>query len=58
MMLPEYIKRKYGTQRGALQAFADDIGRPYQSVQRWIRNKYRVEDGRVVKKQTVVVCVL
>jgi len=57
-MLPEYIKRKYGTQRGALQAFADDIGRPYQSVQRWIRNKYRVEDGRVVKKQTVVVCVL
>ena len=55
MTLQNYINKEYGVRRGALQAFADDIGRPYQSVQRWIKNGYNVKKGCVVKKTETIV---
>ena len=39
--------------RGALQRFSNDIGVPYQRVQRWIDSEYVVDDGWVVSRKKV-----
>ena len=55
MKLSTYIKREYGGGRGSLQQFANDIDRPYQSVQKWIEAGYEVKNGCVQKVKTIVV---
>jgi len=55
MKLADYIKQEHGDKRGALQQFANDIGRPYQSVQKWIKAGYIVQHGQIMKRHTIIV---
>ena len=61
MKLKEYIDTNYSANiydievgsdptHGAMTRFAKDIEVKYQTVQRWLKNDYRVHDGSIFKK--------
>ena len=69
MLVKEYFNMHYAlspadiepwgnVHRGAQKRFSDDIGVPYQAVQRWVKYGYTVSDGCVVKQLKYSVAVV